>query len=64
MFREDQSETVTQGVGELKSKGRSIRDQTFKALANKTNQQPEEAIPMFGTQPPIATTNYRTQSLF
>ena len=26
MFREDQSETVTQGVGEIKSRGRSVRD--------------------------------------
>ena len=26
MFREDQSETVTQGVGDIKSRGRSVKD--------------------------------------
>ena len=57
MFREDQSEKVTQGENK-----KSLRDRAMKSLANKN--QPDEAIPMFGTQPPIATTNYRTQSLF
>ena len=38
MFREDQSEAVTQGMGEIRAQGGSIRDKTFKALANKTNQ--------------------------
>ena len=35
MFREDQSENVTQGIGENK---KSLRDRTMKSLANKTNQ--------------------------